>query len=190
MRTRYLLSARSCAATTTNYYPSSGPVRDLGPPSLQRQSVGQNRTLTNAGLRSDLSYAKGVNQIKAGVVYQQTFLNENDTIGIVDPTYNAPCITSVATSPVNPYPYVAAPGLTVADCPSNTGPRPAKQRFQPERPRSAFYPYYNPILAPYDLTRGGSPYTFNGHTGCEGTRPVLAGRHHKRKLVFEPRLAR
>ena len=25
-------------------------------------------------------------------------------------------------------------------------------------------PYFNPILAPYDLTRGGSPYTFNGHT--------------------------
>ena len=32
-----------------NYYPSSDPFADLGPPSLQRQSVGQNRTLTNAG---------------------------------------------------------------------------------------------------------------------------------------------
>ncbi len=147
-----------------NYYPSSDPFADLGPPSLQRQSVGQNRTLTNAGLRSDLSYAKGVNQIKAGVVYQQTFLNEDDTIGIVDPTYNAPCITSVATSPVNPYPYVAAPGLTVADCPSNTGPDQQNNASNPNAPGSAFYPYYNPILAPYDLTRGGSPYTFHGHT--------------------------
>ena len=79
-----------------NYYPSSDPFADLGPPSLQRQSVGQNRTLTNAGLRSDLSYVKGINQIKAGVTYEQTFLNENDTLGIVDPTYNAPCITSAA----------------------------------------------------------------------------------------------
>ena len=75
-----------------NYYPSGDPFADLGPPSLQRQSVGQNRTLTNAGLRSDLSYVKGINQIKAGVIYEQTFLDENDTIGIVDPTYNAPCI--------------------------------------------------------------------------------------------------
>ena len=40
-----------------NYYPSGDAFADLGPPSLQRQSVGQNRTLTNAGLRcSDLSY--------------------------------------------------------------------------------------------------------------------------------------
>ncbi|MFZ3370692.1 MAG: TonB-dependent receptor, partial [Candidatus Sulfotelmatobacter sp.] len=72
-----------------NYYPSGDAFADLGPPSLQRQSVSQNRTLTNAGLRSDLSYVKGINQIKAGIVYQQTFLNENDTVGIVDPTYNA-----------------------------------------------------------------------------------------------------
>ena len=54
--------------------------------------MGQNRTLTNAGLRSDLSYVKGINQIKAGVTYEQTFLNEDDTLGIVDPTFNAPCI--------------------------------------------------------------------------------------------------
>jgi hypothetical protein len=147
-----------------NYYPSSDPFADLGPPSLQRQSVGQNRTLTNAGLRSDLSYVKGVNQIKAGVVYQQTFLNENDTIGIVDPTYNAPCITSVATSPVNPFPFVAAPGLTAADCPGNTGLDQQNNASNPNAPGSAFYPFYNPVLAPYDLTRGGSPYTFNGHT--------------------------
>jgi hypothetical protein len=37
-----------------NYYPGSDPFADLGLPSLQRESVGQNRTLTNAGLRSDL----------------------------------------------------------------------------------------------------------------------------------------
>ena len=104
-----------------NYYPSSDPFADLGPPSLQRQSVGQNRTLTNAGLRSDLSYVKGIHQIKAGVTYQQTFLDEDDTIGIVDPTYNAPCIMSVATSPVNPFPYVAAPAPGITDPSQCTG---------------------------------------------------------------------
>src|ERR1700684_1030865 len=106
-----------------NYYPSKDPFADLGPPSLQRQSVGQNRSLTNAGLRSDLSYVKGIHQIKAGAVYQQTFLNEDDTLGIVDPNLKDPCITDVyPTTSVNVYPWVAAPGLTPADCPGVTGP--------------------------------------------------------------------
>jgi hypothetical protein len=147
-----------------NYYPSSNPFADLGPPSLQRQSVGQNRTLTNSGLRSDISYVKGINQIKAGVTYEQTFLNENDRLGIVDPTYNAPCITAAPVTSVNPFPYVAAPGLSAADCPGNTGIDQQNNASNPNAPNSAFYPNYNPILAPYDLTRGGSYYTFNGHT--------------------------
>jgi hypothetical protein len=155
-----------------NYYPSNDPFADLGPPSLQRQSVGQNRTLTNAGIRSDISYVKGVNNIKAGVTYEQTFLNENDTIGIVDPAYNAPCITSspVTVFPPNPNPYVPVPGFTApsqctgANLP-NVGPG-TDPPFpgNPNAPGTAFYPYFNPILLPYDLTRGGSPYTFNGHT--------------------------
>src|SRR5271165_5593961 len=83
-----------------NYYSSHDPFADLGPPSLQRQSVGQNRTLTNTGIRSDISYVKGTNNIKAGVTYQQTFLNEKDSIGIVDPAYNAPCITLATDVPI------------------------------------------------------------------------------------------
>jgi hypothetical protein len=155
-----------------NYYPSKDPFADLGPPSLQRQSVGQNRSLTNVGIRSDLSYVKGINQIKAGVTYEQTFLNENDTIGIVDPTYNAPCITFVGTSSVNPYPFVAAPGLTAASCPGTTGNLQANISSNPNAPGSpnsgalsaALYPNFNPVLAPFDLTRGGSPFAFHGHT--------------------------
>ncbi len=69
-----------------NYYPSGNPFADLGPINLQRETVGQNRKLTNAGLRSDLSYAKGIHNIKLGAVYQQTFLDEQDSLGIVDPT--------------------------------------------------------------------------------------------------------
>jgi hypothetical protein len=147
-----------------DYYPSSDPFADLGSPSLQRQSVGQNRTLTNTGLRSDISYVKGVNNIKAGVIYEQTFLDENDTIGIVDPTYNAPCITFANDQQQ----YVAAPGLTAAQCPGNSGTYQANQPSTPlvasNAPGSALYPYFNPTLAPYDLTRGGNPYAFNGHT--------------------------
>ena len=73
-----------------NYYPSGNPLADLGPPSLQTSSIAQYRTLTNAGLRTDFSYQKGINNIKAGAVYQQTFLRENDSLGVVEPTYNSP----------------------------------------------------------------------------------------------------
>lgn len=99
-----------------NYYPSANPFADLAP-DLQAQTVGQDRTLTNAGIRPELSYVKGNNNIKAGVVYQHTFLNERDSLGIVDPTFNDPASAS-----------------------------------------------FNPVLAPFDLTRGGGLFTFNGHT--------------------------
>jgi hypothetical protein len=69
-----------------NYYPSGNPFADLGPTDLQQETVTQQRSLTNAGARASLSYVKGVHNIKAGVVYEQTFLNENDSFGIVDPT--------------------------------------------------------------------------------------------------------
>jgi hypothetical protein len=167
-----------------NYYPSGDPFADLGPPSLQRQTVGQNRTLTNAGLRTDLSYVKGIHQLKAGAQYEQTFLNEDDTIGIVDPTYNAPCITDMyPVTAVNPYPWVAVPGLTAADCPTiggTTATLQANVAANPNAPSnqgapagapanatgwpSALYPAYSSTLAPYDLSRGGVPYVFNGHT--------------------------
>jgi len=99
-----------------DYYPSGNPFADLLP-NLQSQSVGQDRLLTNGGIRSTISYVKGIHNVKAGAVYQQTFLDEHDTIGIVDPTFNDPAS-----------------------------------------------PNFNPVLAPYDLTRGGHLFTFNGHT--------------------------
>ncbi|MGA8272440.1 MAG: TonB-dependent receptor, partial [Candidatus Sulfotelmatobacter sp.] len=143
-----------------NYYPSGDPFADLGPPGLQRQTVGQNRTLTNAGIRSDLSYAKGVNNIKGGVTYEQTFLDENDALGIVDPTYNAPCITFSNDQQQ----FVAAPGLTSTQCPGNIGTFQQNNALNPNALGTTLYPYFNPVLAAYDLTRGGTLYNFNGHT--------------------------
>ncbi len=69
-----------------NYYGSDNPFADLAP-GLQQETLGQDRTLTNAGLRSDISYVKGIHNIKVGANYQQTFLNENNRFGIVDPTF-------------------------------------------------------------------------------------------------------
>jgi Carboxypeptidase regulatory-like domain/TonB-dependent Receptor Plug Domain len=72
-----------------NYYPSADPFADLAPNDLQRETVSQLRFLTNAGARASVSYVKGVNNIKAGITYEHTFLTENDHIGIVDPTLGA-----------------------------------------------------------------------------------------------------
>lgn len=65
-----------------NYYPSQNLFDDLSP--IQQESVAQDRTLTNAGVRTSLSYVKGIHNLKIGGTYQQTFLNENNALGIVD----------------------------------------------------------------------------------------------------------
>jgi len=65
-----------------NYYPSSNLFDDLSP--IQQETVEQDRSLTNAGLRTSVSYVKGIHNLKAGATYQQTLLNENDNLGIVD----------------------------------------------------------------------------------------------------------
>ena len=63
-----------------NYFPSSNPFADLGPPNLQNQTIGQYRTLTNTGVRSDFTYVKGSTTSRPGAVYEQTFLRENDRL--------------------------------------------------------------------------------------------------------------
>ncbi|MGP8175811.1 MAG: carboxypeptidase regulatory-like domain-containing protein [Terracidiphilus sp.] len=121
-----------------NYYPSGNPLADLGPVNLQTSSISQYRTLTNTAVHADYSYDKGINNLKAGAQYGQTFLRENDSLGVVDATYNSPCLDASG----NP-----APGYTNQSvCPNGANPS------------------YLPVLAPYDLTRGGSLYNYTGHT--------------------------
>jgi len=68
-----------------NYYPSRDPFNDYSP-DLQSETIGQSRRLMNVGARTDVSYAKGINNIKLGADYTQTFLTEGDRLSIVDPT--------------------------------------------------------------------------------------------------------
>src|ERR1700678_3969456 len=75
-----------------NYYPSGDPLADEGAPNLQTSSLSQYRTLTDAGVHSDVSYSRGLQVIKVGANYSQTFLRENDSLGIVNPEYNSPCV--------------------------------------------------------------------------------------------------
>jgi hypothetical protein len=129
------------------YTPSRDPFADLQP-DLQLQSVGQYRTLLNAGGRADVAYVKGVNNIKAGVVFQHTFLNEDDHFGIVDPTANAVCLNADGSPDTTP-------GLTnPANC---TGPLTAN-------------PGFIPILGCYDLTRTAS---LPGSEGCPNSTSGL-----------------
>jgi hypothetical protein len=68
-----------------NYYPSKNPFADRGAPDLQQESIAQQRSLANTGLLSNVTYTHGINNVKAGVSYAQTFLDENFQLGIVDP---------------------------------------------------------------------------------------------------------
>jgi hypothetical protein len=127
-----------------NYYPSKNPLADRGPANLQTSSIAQHRTLTNAAVHSDFSYAKGIHTIKVGAQYGQTFLRENDNLGIVDPTYNSPCIDSVTG--------VSLPGFAAtSDCSGTDSIGNA----------IIANPSYLSVLARYDLTRVGTSALYN-----------------------------
>ena len=94
-----------------NYYPSDNPFADLAT-GVQAQTVGEDRFLTNAGIRSDVSYVKGMHNLKAGVTYQQTFLQENNRLGIVDPAFLASLTDATGNSCVDDEGNPIAPPCT------------------------------------------------------------------------------
>jgi hypothetical protein len=121
-----------------NYYPSGDPLAD------QPASVAQQRKLTNTGIRSDISYVAGIHNVKAGAVFQHTFLSEDFQLGITDPTFNPVCVNPNGdavenSTPVNPAKCAALGGGFAAN------------------------PVFNPDLLPFDLTRGGTLFPFHGH---------------------------
>jgi hypothetical protein len=128
-----------------NYYPSGNPFADLAP-DLQQETLSQDRRLTNAGLRTDISYSKGIHNFKAGATYQSTFLDEHDRFGIVDPTLNAVCFNADGSPDTDP---------TVID-PGQCGGG--------QNPGGSANPDFNSLLLPVDLTRGGGLFPFNAHT--------------------------
>ncbi len=83
-----------------NYYPSPDPFEDLGP--VQQETVGQARNLTNTGVHTDIAWVHGINDVKAGLEYYSTFLNENDTLGIVAPGYLASLGCMAGNVPTGP----------------------------------------------------------------------------------------
>ena len=126
-----------------NYYPSGNPLADVG---TQDQSIAQTRSLLNAGVHADVTIQKGNNNIKAGVVYDQTFLREYDHLGLVNATFNSPCLDTSG----NPLPGFTNP----AQC--------AAAGFVSNDPSVGGT--FDSFLLPYDLTRAGSLYNYFGHT--------------------------
>ncbi len=123
-----------------NYYPSANVFADGTGliPGGSSATLNQQRKLTNAGLRTDVSYVKGIHNIKAGATFQHTFLTENFNFGITDPVFNAVCLDASANPDPSPTP------TNPAQCANGANPG------------------FQPILLPFDLTRGGALFAFRG----------------------------
>ena len=123
-----------------NYYPSGNVFADGTGliPGGSSATLNQQRKLTNAGLRTDVSYVKGIHNIKAGATFQHTFLTENFNFGITDPVFNAVCLDASAN------------------------PDPSPTPTNPTQCANGANPSFQPILLPFDLTRGGALFPFRG----------------------------
>jgi Carboxypeptidase regulatory-like domain/TonB-dependent Receptor Plug Domain len=148
-----------------NYYPSSNPLADVGP--IQTESISQNRTLLNAGVHTDLSYVKGKNNYKLGALYEHTFLNEQDNLGLVRATFNSPCVDGNG----NPLPGFTDPGQCAAAGAVSNNPSVGGT--------------FNSALLPYDLTRGGTLFNFNGHTDVKELALYVQDQLKVRNWVFD-----
>jgi Carboxypeptidase regulatory-like domain len=92
------------------YLPSPNPLDDTP------ATVSQDRTLTNMGVKADVSITHGAHNVKFGGSIGATQLHEQFTFGITDPTDSA---------------FAGQDG------------------------------YFDPSLAPFDLTNGGSPFAYD-----------------------------
>ena len=118
-----------------NYFPSENPFSD------QPATLSQARRLTSAGMRGDVTYSRGRHSAKTGIQVQVWPLSEFFTTGLTDPGFNSPCVD--------------ANGVPVPNA-SLTAPNQCAAAGYSENSS------YQPALLPYDLTRGGSLFTFRG----------------------------
>ena len=119
-----------------NYYGSDNPFADFTP-DLQFQTVGQSRRLTNAGAHAGISYVREIHNVKAGILYEHTFLTERDGLGIVDPGFNAVCLN--ADGSANTDPGITDQAQCIGGLQANLG--------------QGAVAAFNPLLGCIDLTR-------------------------------------
>ncbi|HLJ47727.1 MAG TPA: TonB-dependent receptor [Bryobacteraceae bacterium] len=120
-----------------NYYPSADLFADTP------VTASQLRFLTNYGIKADIAHTRGIQEIRVGLQIQQTRLNENFQFGVTDPTYNPVCLDSEGQALLLP---------NVTDPSACTG----------VNPTYSANPNLLPGIIPYDLTRGGSLFSFHG----------------------------
>jgi carboxypeptidase family protein len=146
-----------------NYYPSGNVFADGTGliPGGSSATLNQQRKLTNAGLRSDVSYVKGRHNVKAGVTLQHTFLTENFNFGVTDPAFNAPCLNVADASP-----NTSATPTFLADC---TGTLEPNNGTDPRATVAAFIPG----LGCFDLTRPALTAGAQTQDGCARTQSGL-----------------
>ncbi len=82
-----------------NYYASRDPFADTP------ITAAQNRFLTDYGVKADLSYAHGRQNLKFGTQIQQTRLLENFQFGITDSSYNPVCLDARGNAPLSAQHY-------------------------------------------------------------------------------------
>ena len=119
-----------------NYYGSGDPFNDT--PVTESQL----RFLTNYGVKADVSTIHGRHNLKFGTQVQQTRLDETFAMGITDPNFNPVCLDASGNA-------LLLPGVTDAATCGTINPT-----YQAN-------PQLLPGLVPYDLTRGGSLFSFH-----------------------------
>ena len=124
------------------------------PANLQRESISQQRRLFNAGALANATYTKGIHNIKAGATFEDTLLDENDHLGIVDYTLNAPCLNSSGM----PVEWILQSDGSAEGRISWPTSIPIRMRRIPHNIRCSTQRNRR-----YDLTRGGGSYRFVGH---------------------------
>ncbi|HUY13666.1 MAG TPA: TonB-dependent receptor [Terriglobia bacterium] len=118
------------------YYPSRNVFQDTP------ATVAEARRLQNIGLSASIDYARGIHTAKFGIMISQTPLNENFSFGLTDPTFNPVCLTGTGAAVTTPT------IINTSQCaPAGYAPNPGLL----------------PGLVPYDLSRGGVPFSFRGH---------------------------
>src|SRR2546429_6916425 len=117
------------------------PRSTLFPYTTLFRSLNQQRKLTNAGLRSDVSYVKGKHNVKAGVTFQHTFLTENFNFGVTDPAFNAVCLNAADASP-----FTSPTPTFLGNCTGALEPNDGTDT-------RATVPAFIPALGCFDLTR-------------------------------------
>ena len=146
-----------------NYYPSGNVFADGTGliPGGSSATLNQQRKLTNAGLRTDVSYVKGKHNLKAGATFQHTFLTENFNFGITDPAFNAVCLNTGDASP-----FTSPTPTFLGNCTGTLEPNDGTDT-------RATVPAFIPALGCFDLTRPVLTGAAQTQDACASTQSAL-----------------